>query len=380
MTVTALKMLFGDRAKLLGLVLGVAFATLLVAQQTSLFIGLMTRSQNVIAEVAAADIWVMDPLTEHVDLNRPIRDLALHKVRGVSGVEWAQPLLKGSTMVRSGRGILRNALLIGVDDASLTGLPQRFVMGSAADLRRPDAVAIDRVGYLALWPGEPLETGRELELNDRRAVVVAITDALPAFSAQAIIHTRYSQGLGYVPFSRNHLSFVLAHVAPGHAPHAVAGDISRQTGLKALAAESFSRQTVKYYLHKTGIPANFATTITLGLIVAAAIVGLVFHAFVSDSLKQFAALKVVGVDDRTIALMVLSQVGIAGAIGYAFGIGLAALFFELACGPTSALRGMILPWWVAVGTGAILVAIILVATSLSLHRVVAADPADVLRS
>ena len=61
MAVIALRMLFGDRAKYLGLVFGVAFATLLVTQQGGLFVGLMTRTSSVIADVREADIWVMDP-------------------------------------------------------------------------------------------------------------------------------------------------------------------------------------------------------------------------------------------------------------------------------------------------------------------------------
>ena len=81
-----IKMLFGERVKVLGLVFGVAFATLLVAQQAGLFVGLMTRSQNVIADAPDVDIWVMDPAVEYVDLIRPIRDAELHRVRGVPGL------------------------------------------------------------------------------------------------------------------------------------------------------------------------------------------------------------------------------------------------------------------------------------------------------
>src|SRR5262245_63461430 len=74
------------------------------------------------------------------------------------------------------------------------------------DLRRPDAIAIDRVGFMQLWPGEPLQLGKTLDLNDRRAVVAVITDAAPAFSAQVIIHTRYSQAVAFVPTGQDRKS------------------------------------------------------------------------------------------------------------------------------------------------------------------------------
>ena len=40
----ALKMLFGDRGKFVGMVLGLTFAALVMTQQPSIFIGLMTRT------------------------------------------------------------------------------------------------------------------------------------------------------------------------------------------------------------------------------------------------------------------------------------------------------------------------------------------------
>jgi len=375
MVVVALKMLFGDRAKLLGLVFGVAFATLLVTQQGGLFVGLMTRSQNIIADAQEVDIWVMDPSVEHLDLIRPMRDGELFRVRGVPGVAWAVPLFKGATPVKTPEGRIKSALLLGVDDATMIGVTQRFIIGSVADLQRPDAIAIDRVGFMQLWPGAPLEVGKTLELNDRRAVVTAITDAAPAFSAQVIIYARYSQAVNYLPTGRNQLSFILARAAPEIDPAIIARTISDRTGLKAYSADEFAWRTVRYYLRNTGIPISFATTIMLGIIVGGAIVGLTFNMFVSENLPQYAMLKVVGVTNGRIIGLVLLQAAVVGLIGYAIGIGLAAAFFEIACTPTSALRGFVLPWWVAIGVAGAMTPLIVLSTIVSLRRVLVVEPA-----
>jgi putative ABC transport system permease protein len=375
-----IKMLFGERVKVLGLVFGVAFATLLVAQQAGLFVGLMTRSQNVIADAPGADIWVMDPAVEYVDLIRPMRDTELYRVRGVPGVAAAFPLFKAATSVKTSDGRSKSALLLGVDDATLTGTPERVLVGSILDLRRPDAIAIDRVGYMQLWPGEPLALGKTLDLNDRRAVVAVITDAAPAFSAQVIIHTRYSQAVAFVPTGRNQLSFILAKAAADLNPAAVARAIAARTGLNAYTAEEFSRRTIRYYLKNTGIPISFATTILLGIVVGSAIVGLTFNMFVSDNLAQYAMLKVIGVGSSRLIGLVLLQAAIVGLIGYAIGIGLAALFFEYACTPTSALRGFNLPWWIASGVAASIAVLIVLSTLTSLARVLLAQPAMVFWS
>jgi putative ABC transport system permease protein len=251
------------------------------------------------------------------------------------------------------------------------------VMGSILDLRRPDAIAVDRVGYMQLWPGEPLQLGKTLDLNDRRAVVTVITDAAPAFSAQVILHTRYSQAVSFVPTGRNQLSFILAKAAADLDPAGVARAIAARTGLNAYTAEEFSWRTIRYYLKNTGIPISFATTILLGIVVGSAIVGLTFNMFVTDNLPQYAMLKVIGVTGTRLIGLVLLQAAIVGLIGYAIGIGLAALFFEYASTPTSALRGFNLPWWIASGVAATVALLIVLSTLSSLGRVLFAQPAMV---
>src|SRR5262249_38854599 len=147
MLAVALKMMLAVALKMLLGISGVAFATLLVTQQSALFIGLMVRAQNVIADARGVDIWVMDPSVEYLDLVRPMRDSELFRVRGVEGVATASRFFKGATAVKTATGKMRNALLLGVDEATWTGVPRNFVMGSLADLQRPDAIAIDRYGF-----------------------------------------------------------------------------------------------------------------------------------------------------------------------------------------------------------------------------------------
>ncbi len=57
------------------------------------------------------------------------------------------PLFKAVATVRTATGDLESAVLIGVDDSSLVGLPARVVMGDIEELRRPDAVAVGEDGF-----------------------------------------------------------------------------------------------------------------------------------------------------------------------------------------------------------------------------------------
>jgi putative ABC transport system permease protein len=62
----AWKMLIGNRGKYLGIVLGIAFAALLIAQQSSIFCGLMNMTTSQIRDVKGVDLWVMDPNVQFV--------------------------------------------------------------------------------------------------------------------------------------------------------------------------------------------------------------------------------------------------------------------------------------------------------------------------
>jgi putative ABC transport system permease protein len=142
----ALRMLTGDRGKYLGIVFGVAFAALLMAQQAATFVGLMRNTASQIRDLEGAAIWVMDPNVRFVDDVKPLSDVELERVRGVPGVEWAVRLYKGQARARFPDGNFQQMILLGLDDATLIGAPRDLLLGSLADLRRPDAVIMDEAG------------------------------------------------------------------------------------------------------------------------------------------------------------------------------------------------------------------------------------------
>jgi putative ABC transport system permease protein len=375
----ALKMLLGDRAKYIGLVFGIAFSTMLMSNQTSIFIGLMLRTANQILDACEADIWVMDPRVDYVDEVEPMTDTQLGRVRGVAGVDWAVPFFKGLTVAHTPDGILQQVILLGVDDATLIGVAPHLVLGDVESLKLSDAMIIDRAGFEFMWPHAPLSLGKVLELNDHRAVIVGISDASAPFTTYPIVYTRYSSALNYVGRTRKQMSFVLVHACPGTDPGLLARRIAAETGLKALTWRDFARATIGYYLRRTGIPVNFGITVALGFIVGAAVVGQTFYIFVLENLRQFGALKAMGVANATILRMVLLQAFVVAGIGYAIGIGLCAGFFEITSRLSIDLRGFELPWQVAAGTACAVLVIIVIASFASVRKIFVVDPAIVFR-
>ena len=190
MNFVALRMLTGDRAKYFGLIFAIAFSTFLLLNQTSIFAGIMRRTGSQIADVTDAEVWVMDPATQYFEQTKALKDTDLLRVRGVPGVDYAVRLFKGQPVARTPKGHFSQATVMGIDDATLVGAPRKMLLGAWERLREPDSVVIDRAGYHLLFPGEPLELDRTLEMNDHLVRIVGISDASASFASFPIMHAR----------------------------------------------------------------------------------------------------------------------------------------------------------------------------------------------
>src|SRR3981189_2088429 len=215
MNFVALRMLTGDRAKYFGLVFAIAFCTFLLENQTSIFANIMRRTASQILDVTDAQAWVMDPQTEYFEQTKPLKDTDLTRVRSVPGVAWAVRLFKGNPVAKTPNGNFAVSLLIGLDDATLSGAPRKMLLGSWQRLSEPDSVVLDQAGYVLLFPGEPLELGRTLEMNDHRVTLGGISDACAPFCQVPVMHTRYSEAVNFLGRERTQLSFIIARPLQG---------------------------------------------------------------------------------------------------------------------------------------------------------------------
>ncbi len=143
MTFVAIKMLIGDRLKYLGLVVGLAFAALLITQQSSILVGLASQTGAFIRDTSQADLWIMDEQVRFSQDNLPMKDTMLLRARGVEGVEWAMPLYQGFLRAKMSDGTRVAMIMVGIDDTTLMHGPPRMVQGKLSDLRQNNAVFVN---------------------------------------------------------------------------------------------------------------------------------------------------------------------------------------------------------------------------------------------
>jgi putative ABC transport system permease protein len=383
MNFVAVKMLVGDRTKYLGIIMGLTFASLLITQQASIFVGLMARTYGFVSDAALADIWVMDPKVQFIDDLKPLSATQLLRVRGVEGVEWAVPLYKGLLKARLSNGNFQTVNIIGLDDATLIGGPATMLVGELAALRHHDSIIVDALGaadklatVLPDGTSVPLGVGDTLELNDHRAVVVGLCRVSRTFQSQPVIYTTYTRATRFAPRERKLLSFVLVKARPGVDVQALSARIRQVTGLGAYRRDDFASLTVEYFLKYTGISINFCIAISLGFLVGTAIAGQTFYNFTLENLRHFAMLKAMGTLNSTLLRMILLQAAMTGSIGYGLGVGAASLSGYLLGDTQLAFR---MPWQLLVLSAVAVTAICMLAALLSIRKVLWLEPAMVFK-
>ncbi len=394
----AIKMLFGDSAKFYGILLGLGFASLLIAQQASIFVGLMSRTFAFIGEVGHVDLWVFDPTQSYVDEPKPLRTTALERVRGVTGVEWAAPLYKGLLVATLPDGSRQVCDVIGIDDDTLAGGPVEVVAGSLADLRQPDAVMVEvgssqqQLRFPAeLAPGtvpapgqvfrrgdpkRSVEIGDIIELNEHRARVVGLVKCSETFVAAPTLYTVYSRAITFAPPTRRVMSAVLVTAVPGTDITTLAQRIRDETGLEAMPPHDYAMRTLSYWMKETGIPINFGIAIALGFFVGVAIAGQMFYNFTLDNLRYFGAFKAMGASTWRLLSMVALQALVAGVLGLGLGLGAVSAFGLNAAGGKLAFKML---WQIPLIAAVAVLVICILASVISMWKVVRLDPADVFK-
>jgi len=389
----ALKMLFGDRVKYIGILLGIAFTSFLVTFALAYFAGFMTRGFALISE-NSADVWVMDRASESVEQTVNLPDSVLDRVKSVKGVASASPLLLKNADVLFPNGHVQQFQIIGVDDITLTGVPKIKNNLPSTILRAPDTIIVDEGGTTDKlltpinkadqWPyaqahikvsKRMLTVGDILLINDRRVKVAGVSNAIPRFPPRPLIYTTFSHANEILPIERKNITFVLVNKKANISAKTLARNIEEQTGLKARSKDDFKADTVKWFFINSEDVGDMAAMIYLALIVGFGVTGVMLYMFTNENLRQYAVLKAMGARPKVLIKMVFVQSGICALIGTGLGLGLCIIIGELiAYGAGYPFRMM---WFTPLFSILMVFIISIVSAALSLSSVLKLDPASV---
>lgn len=368
----AVRMMFHDRLKFLGTLAGVVFAVLLSNQQASVFLGLVDRNVMFV-DHAGADLWILPASTETLQPGKLISDASLMQARVADGVAWAEPLLFGGATVALPSGGSEPVQLIGTRAPAFRGGPWNVVAGDGHSIANPGTMVFEDSERTKLGG---LNLGSVREVNGRQVQVGGFTWGLAPFGP-SYAFAEYDTAREMLHTPRDQESFVLVGLAPGADARKVQRDLqARIPEAKVVTKADFESSIIGYVVLRTGIGVTFGTSTIFGLVVGFVIVALSMFSAVVDNVRELGTLKAIGATTWDLGRVLWIQAIVYALVGSIIGL---ALVSQMASAARSPQMAMQLPPLLLGGTALLMLLLCIVASSLSLIRVRAVEPAMVFR-
>ncbi|MGD0036888.1 MAG: ABC transporter permease [Bacteroidota bacterium] len=369
-SMTAFQMVMHDRSSTMGALLGVVAIVFLVGQQLSILFGLL-NFMSVLVDHSGADAWITSANVRNADAVNLLSGRYLDRVIGLKEVLWAEPILIGNGLFRTGDGTFESVRVIGVRRPRIAGGPWAFAESDEKTLLDLDAVTVDRLDLGKL--GNPmLESATEI--GDKRVRVRAVTDGARGFQGTLIFASLDKvKEIARTPPGR--YSAILIRFQEGaNTTEALARLRAVLPECSVYSSAELSYLTQHYYLANTGIGGSFGFSTAVGILIGVIIISLTMYTSVLGRSRDFAVMRAIGGRKRDIAVVVMSEVFIIAGFGVFLGFLMLSTLLNAANG--SAIPSYLpepVPMILAGGT----IVISLLGSLIALRVALKADPASV---
>ena len=352
----------------------ITFAGLLVIVQLALLVGLF-GTVSVAIDQSDADLWIGYPKTQSIDLGRSIPDVSAVRAWMHPAVTLVERLTIGVGDLRRRDGVAVSVLLYGIDPAR-DGLAfvRKLTPAQRDLLNDPDAVIIDAADQKKLGAF----VGALVEINGKRARIAGIVEGIRYVGAVSVLTSRATLRR-LAPAVSDATTFLLVKLQAGADPAAAVADIADRASIRRYdvwTARDFSDRSQLYWLFESGVGIGTGFASLLALLVGVVITSQTLSGAILASLKEFAALRALGVSNASLRNVVLEQSFWLGVIGLTltgvltFLTGWLGHVYHIA---------MDFPWWLLAGTSTLILLIALGSGLIALRPLFQADPANLLR-
>lgn len=334
---TALRFVRYDRAKSIGVLVGIVISTFLIGQQIGIAT-FLTGLMSALVDNANADVWVIDNQAKDVNQIGLIDAKKVRDVQSIPGVKSADPLLVAGARATFTDGSNAAISMIGSNSPTFRAgpSPDKISAGRLTDLLLDGGVTADfydRVNF-----GGSADVGTAFEINGKRAVIVAQTKGARGFGG-IIMFTTLERARYYANVSENSISAVLVKLQPGANADSIVAAINQTVyGIRAWKAEDLKSSTINTILATSGIGASTGSLIVFAIVAGFFIIGLTMFSSALDRLKDYGTLKAIGASNNYIRSVILGQAfsfALAGFLlafflltGFQKGVEASGLLFE----------------------------------------------------
>jgi putative ABC transport system permease protein len=322
----ALRTILYKKGRVAITLVGITFSSLLTLTQVALFLGMMGNATAVIRHTDA-DIWITSKNTQSFDFSNLFPEQRINRVSAFEEVLWAKKLILTWGFLKLANGAQEQIQIIGFDPASGIGGPWQLTEGAPSDVKGGPYMIADKTSAPRLGP---LNVGSTWELNTQRFKLVGLSEGIKSFTTAPIIFMSYDHAqslLGNI-YDVRRTTFIVAKLRnPGSQAAVIESLRESLKDNDVYTKNEFILKTVMYWTVQTGLGMALFLMALLGLLVGGTIVGQTIYAYTLEHLQEFGTLKAIGAKNRDIYKIILSQAGLSGTIGFAFG--LAAILLSL---------------------------------------------------
>ncbi len=358
----------------LAAVLAVTFAGLLVVVQLALLLGLFA-TVSVAVDTSKADIWIGFRNTQSVDLGRTIPS-------GSDALAWTHPGIDRIERYSILFGDLRRSdgvpisVVVNAIDAAPDALAFARLLSPAqrAALREPGAVLVDEADTGKL----DAKVSSAMEINGKRVWIAGTVQGLRAIGGVNAL-VSYATARRLAPESAGQTTYYLLTVRNGYTPENVLPELVDRGPIARYSvwlAPKFSVESQIYWLLESGAGIGSGFASLLALIVGVVIASQTLSGAILASIKEFAALRALGVSRRSLRAVVVEQALWIGLVGLC---ATAALTLFIAWLGETLRIAMEFPWWMLGGVAVTMIGIAMLSGLLALRPLLAAEPASLLR-
>jgi putative ABC transport system permease protein len=373
---TALRFIRYDKAKSIGVTIGIVISTFLIGQQIGIFT-FLTGLMSGLTDHTDAQVWIVDKKAINANALGQLDTRVIAEARSIVGVVHAEPMVIAPAMATFADGTTATVEVIGSEAPTFGAGPKLsdIIEGKRENLMEEATVSGDYFDRNLF--GGSAAVGTEFEINGRRAVFGVQTKNARGFAGSFMFSTaeraRYYAGL-----PANTINAVLVYVTPGEKPEAVRDRINATIpNCRAWLRKDLSASTINDTLSNSGIGISTGTLILFALISGFFIIGLTMYSSALDRIRDYGTLKAIGASNGYVRGLILTQAVIFAIVGFA----IAFAFLEgFRTGSEGSGLVFFFPWYTVAGIFGVTVLISVGGAVFALRRITQLEPAAVFRT
>jgi putative ABC transport system permease protein len=323
---TAIQFMRYDRAKSIGIIIGIVISIFLIGQQlgilgflTSLMGGLVDNSREDIGQ-----IWVTDNITENANELAKLDERLPREIRSIEGVQHAWPVVVTGSNIKFANGKTAPVQLVGSEPPLFVAgpRPDRIRAGSLEGLTEEGGISAEYFDSTVF--SNSVAVGTRVELNGKEAFIRVQTQNVRGFGG-TFLYTSLSRARFYGNFPDDKISAVAVQVKPGYATEQVVRNINNAIyGVRAWDARTLKNTTIRFITVSSNIGTSIGSLVVFAIISGFFIIGLTLYSAALDRVKDYGTLKVIGATNGYVRNLILTQALLFALIGF----GLAWLLLE----------------------------------------------------